>query len=754
MQTTLPDRDVVLLGVGHTNAHVLRMWKMRPMADTRLTCVSEFSVATYSGMLPGVLAGQYSPERMEIDLSRLCAAAGARLIVDSPVGFDAARRELLFEQRPPLHFDVLSIGIGSVPQDEDVVIADDAVLRIKPMQTFLQRLETRLRSLQERIIERPLRIVTVGGGAGGVEITFCLPRRIQSLLGDVPFELTLINAHPDIVPGARASTIERVLREFEARGVTLHLGNRVTAVEDGSITLAGGECIEADLVLWATSATAPALLGKLGLPTDENGFLLTRPTLQTLADSPVFAVGDSGSIENGRTPKAGVYAVRQGPILWQNIQRLLDGWPRRDYVPQRSFLKLLNTGDGRSIAEYKGRSFEGSWCWRLKDWIDSRFMDKYQNYRPMKMKDTSSKQSRADVMRCVGCGGKVGGSILSNVLAKLEIPTSDHVLLGLEQPDDAAIVKPPGGRAMTITADFFASPLDDAYTVGRIAALNAASDVFALGAKPLAALALVTLPVGSPRQQEYLLHELLSGSLRELRAMDAPLVGGHTIEGPRLTAGFTVIADQGESGPRTKASLRSGDWLVLTKPLGTGILLAAHMQALCRANWMDALLGAMLTSNQPAAELLDEFDIRGVTDITGFGLAGHLLEMLTAADAAAELRLDAIPLLPGVDELITSGIESTLAPANRAAEAEIEISESLRRVPQYRALFDPQTSGGLLLGVPSAAYDGRDDHSGAETGTVAPASVEAVLDRLGRGQATVIGRVTKAELGRPRIQIG
>ncbi len=201
MQTALPQHDVVLLGIGHTNAHVLRMWRMRPIRDARLTCVSNFPVATYSGMLPGVLAGQYSPERMEIDLVRLCAANGARFVQGDVTGLDVDGRHLLLADRPPLPFDVLSIGIGSVPTFDGVEQTDDTLLAIKPMQTFLPRLETRLREINNRRGDRPIRIAVVGGGAGGVEITFCLPRRIKRLLGDAPLELTIIHGGEQLVPG-------------------------------------------------------------------------------------------------------------------------------------------------------------------------------------------------------------------------------------------------------------------------------------------------------------------------------------------------------------------------------------------------------------------------------------------------------------------------------------------------------------------------------------------------------------------------
>ena len=200
---------------------------------------------------------------------------------------------------------------------------------------------------------------------------------------------------------------------------------------------------------------------------------------------------------------------------------------------------------------------------------------------------------------------------------------------------------------------------------------------------------------------------------------------------------FTMLASQGPGAPLTKAGLRVGDRLILTKPLGTGVLLAAHMQARCEARWMDTLLPTMLLSNQPAAQLVNGFDILGLTDVTGFGLAGHLLEMLRASNASAELLLDQIPLLAGVGELVSEGIESTLGPANRAVEANIRVTERQRRDSRYASLFDPQTSGGLLLGVRES-------------------QVDAVLSRLAELSdvpAAVIGDVVESVDREPSIKI-
>lgn len=698
---------------------------MNPIPDAQLTCVSNFPIATYSGMLPGVLADLYPTERMQIDLVRLCASVGARLIVDEVTGIDVDRRRLRLAQRPDLPYDQLAIGVGSVPnRDRDSI--DDTVLEIKPMQTLLERFDARVNEVIEDPQVSTLRIAIVGGGVGGVEVALCLPTRLKRIARGKPFELTLVTASDRVAAGTCPRTQELIKLELQHHRIQLLQGEKVLRVHERSVVMEGGATLESDIVLWATHATAPGVLSRFDLAKDDRGFLLTRPTLQSTSNDRIFAVGDSGTIEDATLPKAGVYAVRQGPILWQNLGRQIRGEPLVDYYPQKDFLKLINLGNGRAIAEYKGYTTRGKLAWWLKDRIDGQFMDKYQEYTPMTMPAPPSSDAPMS-MRCAGCGGKVSGSVLSRALSRLEIPGNDQVVLGLESPDDAAIVRPLDGEALTVTADFFKAPLDDPYLSGRIAALNSASDIFAMGAQPVAALALASLPLGDPRQQEQLLYEMLAGSLFEFRKMGATLVGGHTIEGSETTIGFTMLANQGQGKPRTKALLRAGDILVLTKPLGTGVLLAAHMQADCQSNWMDPLIKSMLLSNQAAAALLDEFDIAALTDITGFGLAGHLLEMLDASHVACELNLDQIPLLPGVQSLVQKGVESTLAPANRMSESMILVDEKHRSSSAYQVIFDPQTSGGLLLGVAESRVEqlidrlnGQSDVGSAVIGIVEP----------------------------------
>jgi selenide, water dikinase len=370
--------ELVLLGIGHTNAHVLRQWLSSPIRDVRLTCVSEFPVATYSGMLPGVLAGQYAPERMEIDLVGLCSLAGVRLIVEPVTKIDAAGSRLMFAHHPPLSYDLLSIGVGSVPDRSDVRIETETCIDIKPMQTFLARLRTALKSAVARKHERPLQIVVVGGGAGGVEISLCLPGFLRRMLDGREFEIRIVHQGAEILPGVSTGMRRRAMARFGKRGVEVTLAETVRAVDGEGIQTASGRRIPADLVIWTGTAIASPLLRESGLPLDDRGFVRTHRTLQSISGLSIFAVGDAGTIDGEPIPKAGVYAVRQGPVLWQNIVKAVHGEPLRTYRPQKTFLKLLNCGDGTAIGDYRGWSCEGRWVWRLKDRIDSRFMSQFR----------------------------------------------------------------------------------------------------------------------------------------------------------------------------------------------------------------------------------------------------------------------------------------------------------------------------------------------------------------------------------------
>jgi selenide,water dikinase len=259
-----------------------------------------------------------------------------------------------------------------------------------------------------------------------------------------------------------------------------------------------------------------------------------------------------------------------------------------------------------------------------------------------------------------------------------------------------------GGRRLAVqTVDYFRAIIDDPYLFGKIAANHALGDIYAMGAEPQTALAIATLPLGIEAKVEADLAQMMAGANAVLSLAGCALVGGHSSEGAELSLGFAVNGLLDRDAALRKGGLRPGDALILTKPIGTGALLAAHMRGKAKARWVMAAIAHMLQSNMAAAQILRAHGANAATDITGFGLLGHLVEMTKASDADALLRLAAVPLLEGLTQTMAAGIFSSLQPQNVRLRRAISNLETAATHPRYPILFDPQTAGGLLAAVPS-----------------------------------------------------
>jgi selenide,water dikinase len=310
----------------------------------------------------------------------------------------------------------------------------------------------------------------------------------------------------------------------------------------------------------------------------------------------------------------------------------------------------------------------------------------------------------AIAMRCGGCGAKVGAGVLSRALGALNPVARDDVLIGLSAPDDAAVVRVPAGKAMVHSVDFFRAFVDDPYLFGKVAANHALGDIFAMGGAPQSATAVVTVPPGLEAKVEDTLFQMMSGAVEVLNAAGCALVGGHTGEGRELALGFAIngLIDEDLAGLTRKGGMRPGDVLLLTKPIGTGTLFAALPLLKVRGRWIDAALASMCISNGTGARILRTFGATACTDLTGFGLLGHLVEMTRPSGVDAELVLSALPVLDGAEETAAAGILSSLQPANVRLRRALRNQAAFVAHPRYGLLFDPQTAGGLLASVPGA----------------------------------------------------
>ncbi|MFV0514167.1 MAG: selenide, water dikinase SelD [Jhaorihella sp.] len=682
-------RDLVLVGGGHTHALILRKWAMLPLAGVRVTVINPAPTAPYSGMLPGFVAGHYRRCDLDIDLVQLARFAGARLVLGAVSGIDTAARLVHVPGRPPVAYDVASVNVGITSAMPDLPGFADHAIPAKPLGPFAQRWA------EFRDRRGPARAAVIGAGAAGAELAMAMAFALRQR--GRPGELHLIDAGDalaGLAPRARALIRASLVR----LGVTLIERAAVASVGPGRLTLADGREIASDFTTGAAGARPHDWIAKTGLALHD-GYIAVDETLRS-SDPRIFAAGDCAHLTHAPRPKAGVFAVREAPVLFDNLCAALAGRQLRRYRPQRDYLKLVSLGGRSALADRFGTALHGPLIWRWKDRIDRGFMGRFRDLPEMEMPELPAmhaeglEQALGDKPICGGCGAKLGRAALRAALAPLAAPGRDDI--AALPGDDAALLRT-GTARQVISSDHLRAITDDPVTMSRIAAVHALGDIWAMGAAPQAATATVILPRLSPALQQRTLTEIMEAAAQVMREAGAEIVGGHSSMGAELTIGFTVTG-LCESDPVTLAGGRAGDALILTKPLGSGVLMAAEMVRKARGVWIAAALAHMTRPQSEAARILA--GAHAMTDVTGFGLAGHLTGLCEASGTGAALDLGAIPLMQGAKAMADAGIRSSLFTENRA------LAPGLPTGGKAELLFDPQTAGGLLAAVAPEAADG------------------------------------------------
>lgn len=373
--------DIVLVGGGHTHVHVLTNLALRPLPGVCVTLVARDLATPYSGMLPGMIAGLYSADQAHIDLLQLSAATGTRLVHAEANGLDRVNKRLLLAGRAPIAYDLISFDVGIAPWLESIAGAAAHAIAVKPIGSFLKKIDDVI--ARGRRPDGPRHIVSIGGGAGGVELLLALRTRLRTEariagLDADAFSFTLVS-DSEILATHNRRVRDAFRRIFAARGMVLREQAHARAVTADAVSIGHGERLAADVVLVTTDAAAPAWFRDTGLQLDDKGFLAVGPTLQSTNDPDVFAAGDCAALVASPREKAGVYAVRAGPPLADNLHRRARGQPTDPWTPQRRHLALISTGECYAIASRGAFKAEGAWVWTVKDWIDRRWMRMYQD---------------------------------------------------------------------------------------------------------------------------------------------------------------------------------------------------------------------------------------------------------------------------------------------------------------------------------------------------------------------------------------
>ena len=362
-------RRLILVGAGHAHAQVLKAWASAPRSDVELVLVSPHALAPYSGMVPGWLSGVYRYDEIVIDFVQLAARAGARWICAEIDSMDPDRQSISLSNGQNLGYDWLSLNVGStLLPPTDALCAQ--MLPMRPLADLYQRYETLLSHWRSEADDQPLRVVAVGGGAAGFESLLAVLRRLRQ-------------ERPDrVVQGLLMTSGSRVLPDYPARVQRVALRTLYDAGVDVQVNTVWHDSHDqgSDWILWATGAQShawqrdPARRGALAVSAE--GYVLIDAQLRSVSHPNIFAVGDCAQWTPA-LPKAGVYAVRMGPVLSYNLHAALNGSSLRNYQPQRRFLSLLATADGRAIASRGCWTWSGRWAWYLKNDIDRRFIRRF-----------------------------------------------------------------------------------------------------------------------------------------------------------------------------------------------------------------------------------------------------------------------------------------------------------------------------------------------------------------------------------------
>jgi len=676
------ERDLVFIGGGHTHALVLRMLAMKPQINSRLTLITDTLLTPYSGMLPGYMAGHYTLDETHIDLNKLCQATGIRLIHDRVTGIDVTKKTIQLANHSQLSYDKVSINTGSTP-NLTIPGAQEYALGVKPVSQLTNMWRQLIAKEQT---EQVPHWAVVGAGAAGIEVVLAIAHRFQTMAR--PIKLSLVHSGDQILPTYTEGAQRKAKQALKKYGIDRISNFNVARVEANRLVSNHDQYLYIDQSIWCTPAVAPTWPGSAGLSVDKRGFIEVNQYLQSTSHPDVFACGDVSAMTTDPRPKAGVFAVRSAPFLLHNLTAALTQKPMRPLKLQKDFLSLIALGEHKAVGMRSGLTFSGKWVWHWKDRIDQKFMRLFDDKLPR----MNSSDMATDVMHCAGCGSKLGPELLNEVLSELnqDINQGQPTLA-----EDAALVLDTGEQQLWQSIDGFRSFTDDLYRLGQVVTHHAVNDCYAMGIKPSTAQVWANLKFSHPRLARRDFTMLMTGINQALKEHETKLIGGHSTEGAETHLALVVNGTGSATWP--KNGIQQGDWLVLNKPIGSGILLAANMHGKAHALAMGNLWQHLLTSNKIYFEKIKDLPINAATDITGFGLLGHLLEMTEQTNCSINVYAQDIPLMTDVLALSEQGTASTLFPQLEPLKNRCDIQSTNQAL--VNCLLDPQTQGGLVISV-------------------------------------------------------
>ena len=670
----------MLVGGGHANVQVLKKLCMNRIKGLHTILISEHYEATYSGMTPGYIHKDFSREEISIDLQKLCFNAEATFVKDKVVRIETNNQKLELQKFHSINYDLLSINTGSISNTKKIIIENSSkCFFVKPISTFVKK----LKQIDEIIKDKKSKIAIIGGGVASYELAFSLIRRY----GD-PLEITIFGKKILQEKNLNHQTKNKLRAIAKKLGIKEYSGE-VVSISERYLTLNNGEKIDCNLSLLSTGANIEKWLLDSNLNKDKSGFISVDNNLLSANQKNIFVTGDACSLYNNIRAKSGVMAVRQGEILKENIFLKLTGKPLIKFRPQKNWLYIIGTYENYALLNYFFLSFHRQWCWKLKVWIDKGFINKFKftSIQNMSKKKLELENLKDIKMYCQGCGSKVSKSTLTNYIKKID----NNIDLA-----DSSIINNKSLKILqTIDHIKLFSSLNP-FDFGKISYLHSQNDILAAGGSVKSLSVSIGVPFSKNFIEKFYLEYFMEGIKSEAENDKCLISSGHSYQSKE--SGITLTLNGEIESISSKNSAKAGDLIYLSKPLGTGYLLAAYFDntEMLSSDDFKKIIKNLKMGNIFAVNSARSSGSNTMTDISGYGLSSHLIDICLSSNLSSELIINNNILINSNLDLLKL-FKSTGFENNYKSSSEfIEVSESH---PLKNILYDPQTNGPMLMAI-------------------------------------------------------
>ena len=693
--------DLVLIGGGHSHLLVLMKLSKRPIKGNRITLITNEIDTPYSGMIPGYIEGIYSWRDSHIDLYRLCLKLNVRFIHAEVERVSAYDKEIYFKDRPKIKFDVLSINTGIQSNNSDIKGAAKYCLPVKPISKLANNFLNKITNYKS--------IAFIGGGAGSVELALAIKKRFLNINKEI--KITIISGKRGLLSAFPQKTKLISLKTLEKFKIDIIEYKRVLEVKPKQIILSDKSILKIDKAILSTNSMTPKWLTRSDILLTKDNYILVNKSFQTNYKY-VFASGDVIDFDNQNLKKAGVFAVRSGKPLAVNIKKFIIGKNLLEYKFNKNYLALIGTSKASAIATKYNLTFNSKFFFYLKSYIDKRFIKKFSDFRIRKITLDVLKTSLLNIfvkhkekitdennfMQCKGCAAKVPLNALKKALPQEIVSTSEDAVSVPNYPD------------LFQTVDMINSIITDPFILGKIAANHSISDLVSVNSQITSAMMILQLPFSKTEINSRDLEQVLLGAKEIFKLVDCPLIGGHTMIGKDKdpVIGFSILGQKQKKmeSIKNRRNIKTKDLLILTERIGSGLIFAGINNYLIDSHFQIDVIKQMIKGNLNFGKISNHLNILSMTDITGFGLANHLLNLIKRDNSKTGLTIypNKIPLFEGVNECINKNIKSSLFESNYdIAQKDIIYKRDKSKIDNI--IYDPQTVGGIAFIIPQEEKD-------------------------------------------------